>query len=66
MIDYGFDAVKKSLAQMSGSDAVHRPVIGRAVLAGMRTGMRIVNHLPPLKRKMAGSQQSCRGRDRDQ
>ncbi|MFH8409170.1 FAD-dependent oxidoreductase [Streptomyces sp. NPDC018019] len=64
MIDYGFDAVRKSLAQMSGNALIHKPVIGRAALAATRTGMRIINHLPPLKRKMAASQQTYRGRDR--
>ncbi|WP_336050677.1 FAD-dependent oxidoreductase [Streptomyces sp. CA2R101] len=64
MIDYGFEAVRKSLAQMRGSDPVHKPVLGRAVLAGMRTGMRVVNHLPPLKRRMAAAAQQYRGHDR--
>ncbi|MCZ1010830.1 FAD-dependent oxidoreductase [Streptomyces lydicus] len=66
MTDYGFDAVKKSLAQMRGTDPIHKPVIGRAVLAGTRTAMRAVNHLPPLKRKMTASMQAYRGHDRDQ
>ncbi|HEY6424905.1 MAG TPA: hypothetical protein VIY28_17040 [Pseudonocardiaceae bacterium] len=47
-------------------DPIHKPVIGRLVLAAMRTGMRIVNHLPPLKRRMAASQRAYRGHDRDQ
>ncbi|KEF20724.1 FAD-binding monooxygenase [Streptomyces rimosus] len=65
MIDYGFDAVRKSLEQMDGNAPIHRPVLGRAVLAAMRTGMRLVNHLPPVKRKMAASMQAYRGQDRD-
>ena len=43
MIGYGFDAVRKSRKQMTASNPVHTPVIGRAMLAGMRT----INHLPP-------------------
>ncbi|OKI02570.1 FAD-binding monooxygenase [Streptomyces sp. CB02923] len=66
MIGYGFDAVRKSLAQMSGSAPIHKPLVGRAVLAAMRTGMRVVNHLPPVKRRMAASQQAYRGQDRDE
>ncbi|WP_026361201.1 FAD-dependent oxidoreductase [Amycolatopsis nigrescens] len=66
MIGYGFDAVRKSLAQMSGDDPIHKPVIGRAVLAGMRTGMRVVNRLPPLRDRMAASQRRYRGHDREQ
>lgn len=63
MTAYGFAAVNKSLKQMSGDDPIHKPVLGRVVLAGMRTGMRTVNHLPPVKRRMAASQQSFRDRD---
>ncbi len=65
MIDYGFDAVRKSLEQMDGNAPIHRPVLGRAVLAATRTGMRVVNHLPPVKRKMAAAMQAYRGQDRE-
>ncbi|MDX6264231.1 MAG: hypothetical protein QOH84_5919 [Kribbellaceae bacterium] len=66
MIEYGFDAVLKSRAQMSASDPVHKPVVGRVVLAGMRTAMRAVNHLPPVKRRMRDSMLAYRGADRDE
>ncbi|NEA36959.1 NAD(P)/FAD-dependent oxidoreductase [Streptomyces sp. SID13031] len=66
MIEYGFDAVLKSRAQMSGSDPIHKPVVGRVVLAGMRTAMRAVNHLPPVKRRMRDSMMAYRGADRDE
>jgi 2-polyprenyl-6-methoxyphenol hydroxylase-like FAD-dependent oxidoreductase len=66
MIEYGFDAVLKSRAQMSASDPVHKPVIGRVVLAGMRTAMRAVNHLPPVKRRMRDSMMAYRGEGRDE
>lgn len=65
MIDYGFDAVLKSRQQMSGSDPIHKPLIGRVALAGMRTSMRVVNTLPPLKRRMAQSMLEYRGADRE-
>jgi 2-polyprenyl-6-methoxyphenol hydroxylase-like FAD-dependent oxidoreductase len=65
MREYGFDAVRKSREQMDGNGAIHKPVIGRAVLAGMRTSMRVVNHVPPLKRRMAASQERFRGSERD-
>lgn len=65
MIEYGFDAVIKSRAQMDGNGAIHKPVIGRAVLAGMRTSMRVVNHTPPLKRRMAEGLARYRGADRE-
>lgn len=65
MRDYGFDAVLESRKQMDGDGLIHKPVVGRAVLAGMRTGMRLVNHLPPVKKRMADAQQRYRGADRD-
>ena len=66
MIEYGFDAVLKSRAQMTSDDPVHKPVIGRLALAGMRTAMRTVNHLPPVKRRMRDSMMAYRGADRDE
>lgn len=64
MIDYGFDAVRKSLRR-AGAGPAYRPLIGRALLAGMRTSMRAVNHLPKVKNKMAEAQRTYRGHDRD-
>jgi len=66
MVEYGFDAVIKSRAQMTSADPVHKPVIGRLALAGMRTAMRAVNHLPPVKRRMRDSMLAYRGADRDE
>ena len=66
MIEYGFDAVLKSRAQMTSDDPVHKPGIGRLALAGMRTAMRTVNHLPPAKRRMRDSMLAYRGADRDE
>ncbi|MFF0270088.1 FAD-dependent oxidoreductase [Kribbella sp. NPDC004536] len=66
MIEYGFDAVIKSRAQMTSGDPMHKPVIGRMILAGMRTGMRAVNHLPPVKRRMRDKMMAYRGADRDE
>ena len=62
---YGFDAVRTSRAQMDGNDAMHKPIIGRAALAGMRAGMRLVNHTPPLKKRMAENMERYRGADRE-
>lgn len=64
MREYGFEAVLKSREQMNGDDLIHKPVVGRAMLAGMRTGMRVVNHLPPLKRRMTESLLRERGAER--
>jgi 2-polyprenyl-6-methoxyphenol hydroxylase-like FAD-dependent oxidoreductase len=61
---YAFDAVQKSLEQMDGRALVHKPVIGRVVTELTRAGMRMVNHLPPLKRRMTASLQDERGATR--
>src|SRR6266540_3112509 len=61
MIVYGFDAVLKSRAQMTADDPMHKPVIGRLALAGMRTAMRTVNNGPPLKRRMRDAMLAYRG-----
>ncbi|MEU4197242.1 NAD(P)/FAD-dependent oxidoreductase [Kribbella sp. NPDC026611] len=66
MIEYGFDAVLKSRAQMTSDDPVHKPVVGRVALAGMRTAMRTINHLPPVKRRMRDKMMAYRGADRDE
>ena len=61
----GFDAVKKSLQQMSGNDPIHKPIIGRIVLTAMRTAMRVVNHIPALKRRMERAESEFRGAERN-
>ena len=66
MIAYSGEAVEKSLDQMSGNGPMHKPVIGRVVLAGMRTAMRTIDHLPAVKRRMAASENALRGHDRDE
>ncbi len=61
MIRYGFAAVQDSRRQMNSADPIHKPVVGRVVLAAMRGSMRVVNRVPPLKRRMIDHQ--LRGRD---
>jgi 2-polyprenyl-6-methoxyphenol hydroxylase-like FAD-dependent oxidoreductase len=65
MITYGFDAVLKSREQMTDEDPIHKPVIGRVVLALMRTALRVTNHLAPLKQRMTSSMLDYRGAGRD-
>ena len=65
MIIYGFDAVLKSRERMTEKEPIHKPVIGRAVLALMRTGLRMANHIAPLKNRMARSMLAYRGAGRD-
>jgi 2-polyprenyl-6-methoxyphenol hydroxylase-like FAD-dependent oxidoreductase len=52
MIKYGFEAVLASREQMDGNGAIHKPVIGRIVLAFLRTFLRVTNAVPVLKRRM--------------
>lgn len=66
MIAYATVAVKESLKQMDGSAPIHKPVIGRVVLAGMRAGMRTMNHLSPLKTRMEEKQLAFRGHGREE
>ena len=63
MVKYGFDAVEDSLQQQGGDGLMHKPVIGRVALAGMRTGLRLVDHLPPLKNQFSKSLLGSRKHD---
>ena len=46
MHGYAWDLVEASLERFDGSSAVYKPgLAGRLALTGMRTGMRLVNHL---------------------
>lgn len=65
MRDYGFAAVRKSRDQMDGNALIHKPLIGRVALEGMRLGMRVANHLPPVKRRILASLEQERGADRE-
>jgi 2-polyprenyl-6-methoxyphenol hydroxylase-like FAD-dependent oxidoreductase len=64
MIGYGFDAVRKSRKQMTASNPIYTPVVGRVVLAATRTMMRVINHIPAAKNAMARSERAARGHDR--
>jgi hypothetical protein len=61
---YGFHAVAESRKQYDESGAIHRPAVGRMVLGAMRTGLRVVNHVPMLKRRMIEAENRFRGADR--
>jgi 2-polyprenyl-6-methoxyphenol hydroxylase-like FAD-dependent oxidoreductase len=62
MIEYGFEAVKASLAQMNGDDPIHHPVWGGPTLAGFKTMLRVANAVPAMKRRMARSETELRDR----
>ena len=66
MASYAWDAVIKSRAQMDGHSIMHKGGLGGAFArAGMRTAMRVMDHLPPVKRKMLSSELTFRGAGRD-
>ncbi|PXX71564.1 2-polyprenyl-6-methoxyphenol hydroxylase-like FAD-dependent oxidoreductase [Nocardia tenerifensis] len=61
MRDYANLAVERSRKRMNAQDPVYKPYIGRFVLASRRTGMRLVNRLPAVKRRMAEREREFRG-----
>ncbi|MFI7091463.1 FAD-dependent oxidoreductase [Streptomyces lydicus] len=66
MTSYAWAAVIKSRAQMDGHSVMHRgDAIGTLARTGMRTAMRTMNHLPPVKRKIALAESSFRGAGRE-
>jgi 2-polyprenyl-6-methoxyphenol hydroxylase-like FAD-dependent oxidoreductase len=52
MLRYSTEAVIESRKQMSASDSIHKPIVGGIQLAGMRTAMRLINAMPPVKRRI--------------
>jgi 2-polyprenyl-6-methoxyphenol hydroxylase-like FAD-dependent oxidoreductase len=66
MTSYAWEAVIKSRAQMDGRSIIHKGGPGGALArAGMRTAMRVMDHVPPLKRKIVTSESTFRGSGRD-
>jgi hypothetical protein len=66
MAGYAWDAVIKSRAPMDGHSIMHKAGVGGAFArAGMRTAMRVMDHLPPVKRKMVAAESNFRGAGRE-
>jgi 2-polyprenyl-6-methoxyphenol hydroxylase-like FAD-dependent oxidoreductase len=61
MREYGFHAVAESRKQFDARGAIHRPMVGRVALGAMRTGLRVVNNVPLLKRRMIDAENDFRG-----
>ncbi|GAB2721373.1 FAD-dependent oxidoreductase [Kitasatospora kifunensis] len=63
MIPYGFARVKDSLAEngTNGNDPLHKPVLGRAVLAGSRAYFKAVDKIPSVQRKFLDDLYTYRG-----
>jgi 2-polyprenyl-6-methoxyphenol hydroxylase-like FAD-dependent oxidoreductase len=60
MLTYSKDAVLDSRKQMDARSVIHKPVLGRIQLAMVRAGMRLVNAVPLLKRRMLEQQTRLR------
>ncbi|WP_345379882.1 NAD(P)/FAD-dependent oxidoreductase [Pseudonocardia yuanmonensis] len=60
MLRYSALAVQESLEFMNDDGTARRPVVGPLSVLAQRTALRVVNHLPPAKRRMARSFQKVR------
>ncbi|MGH8220093.1 MAG: FAD-dependent oxidoreductase [Steroidobacteraceae bacterium] len=61
MLRYSTEAVRESRKQMSSTDPIHKPIIGGLQLALMRSAMRVVNAVPPFKRRALHNLMRVRG-----
>ena len=61
MLRYSTEAVIESRKQMNSNDVIHKPMVGGLQLAAMRGGMRIVNAIPYLKRRVTQNLMRVRG-----
>lgn len=66
MHSYAWDRVEKSLERFNKDDAIYKSGwTGWLAMATMRGGMRLVNNIPPLKRKVAAQMHQQRGQLED-
>ena len=62
MHSYAWERVEKSLERFNKDDAIYKPgITGWLAMTAMRGGLRLVNAIPPLKRKMAAQMDLQRG-----
>jgi 2-polyprenyl-6-methoxyphenol hydroxylase-like FAD-dependent oxidoreductase len=61
MLRYSTEAVIASRKQMNSNDKIHKPIIGGLQLAAMRGGMRMINRIPYLKRRVTRNIMRVRG-----
>ena len=64
MLQYGFEAVRESLKQMTADQPMHHPVWGPLALGGMKTAFRLMNAVPAMRRRLAQSETRLRDRRR--
>ncbi|TQV99269.1 hypothetical protein V2A60_004746 [Cordyceps javanica] len=59
---YAWERVEKSLERFNKDDAIYKPgLTGWLAMTAMRSGLRLVSAIPPLKRKMAAQMDRQRG-----
>ncbi|HEX4051578.1 MAG TPA: FAD-dependent monooxygenase [Steroidobacteraceae bacterium] len=63
MLRYSSEAVAESRKQMNSNDLIHKPVLGRLQLAGMRAAFRVIEAIPPLKRRVLRNIMRVRGQN---
>ena len=62
MHSYAWDRVEKSLERFNADDAIYKPGLrGDLAMMLMRSGLRMVNAIPPIKRRMAAAMTAERG-----
>ncbi|ATY64066.1 FAD-dependent monooxygenase [Cordyceps militaris] len=62
MHGYAWDRVEQSLERFNKDDAIYKPgITGWLAMMAMRTGLRLVNAVPPLKKKVAAQMDRQRG-----
>ena len=62
MHSYAWDRVEKSLERFNADDAIYKPGLrGDLAMMLMRSGLRMVNAIPPMKRRMAAALTAERG-----
>jgi 2-polyprenyl-6-methoxyphenol hydroxylase-like FAD-dependent oxidoreductase len=64
MHGYAWDLVARSRTQFGATLPLDTPVLGRALLATLRTGLRVANHLPAAKRRWQQRMADTRGHGR--
>lgn len=61
MLRYSGEAVSESKKQMSSTDLIHKPRIGRVQLSLVRAVMCVINAVPALKRRVLQNMMRVRG-----
>ena len=61
MLRYSREAVLASRKGMNADDAIHKPLVGDLQFAATKATMRVINRIPPLKRRITDKIRKVRG-----